>query len=450
MTLLLNALLFTGKELKPQHGLYIENGIIKEIDETKKLEEKYKTESTEVIDAENKLVLPGLICGHGHFYGMYSRGMGLKTDEPPKNFVEVLEKLWWRLDKALDSDSTESSAMVCIIQAIKAGTTTIIDHHASPNFINGSLDVIQKAVKKSGIRSCLCYEVTDRNGEKGADEGIAENIRFIKKTYMEDPDPYTAAAFGLHAAFTLSDATLKKCKSEMEKLPKEVLEKTGFHIHIAEDGTDAKESLALCGKRTVQRLDSFGILNKNTLAGHCVFVDSDEIKLLSERGVNILHNPESNMNNGVGGVSDVMGFLSHNLLVGLGTDGITYDMFQEAKSTYFIHKHHHSDPRVMGAEVMQLLFQNNSAIASKFFSAPVGVLQVGAFADFVISDYDPPTPINSGNFPWHFVFGMAGADISTSVVHGKVIMKNRKILTFDEADVMKKARDLCSGVWERF
>ena len=170
----------------------------------------------EQLDAKGQLVLPGSICGHTHFYGAFARGMAI-PGEPAKNFVEILEKLWWRLDRALDEESIRLSALVCLVDAIRNGTTTLIDHHASPNLIDGSLDICADAILQSGLRVCECYEVTDRNGPDGAKAGIAENIRFAKSLVTRHSS-LLAASFGLHASFTVGLETLDRCVAEAQSL----------------------------------------------------------------------------------------------------------------------------------------------------------------------------------------------------------------------------------------
>ncbi len=123
--------------------------------------------------------MPGNICSHTHFYGAFARGLYI-PGPAPKDFPEILRRLWWTLDMALDDDGVLSSALVCLVDAIRNGTTTLFDHHASPMHIDGSLDIIAGAVEAAGLRAVLCYEVTDRNGPEGAAAGIAENVRFIK------------------------------------------------------------------------------------------------------------------------------------------------------------------------------------------------------------------------------------------------------------------------------
>jgi cytosine/adenosine deaminase-related metal-dependent hydrolase len=220
-------------ELIPDGAIAIQGDAIAEVGTTAALEARYPR--AERLDAAGKLVLPGSICGHTHFYGAFARGMAI-PGQPAADFVQILERLWWKLDLALLEEDVRYSALICLVDAIRHGCTTLIDHHASPNAIDGSLDVIAQAVKETGLRASLCYEVTDRNGLEGAKAGIAENVRFLKRC-RAGRDPQLAASFGLHAALTLSDETLEECVSAAEGLD------TGFHIHVAEGIADQEESL---------------------------------------------------------------------------------------------------------------------------------------------------------------------------------------------------------------
>ncbi|MCU0503886.1 MAG: amidohydrolase family protein, partial [Anaerolineae bacterium] len=263
-------------ELISDGAIYVEGDTIAEVGATAALAAKYPT--AERLDAAGKLILPGSICGHTHFYGAFARGMAI-PGAPATNFVEILERLWWKLDRALLWDDIRASALICLVDAIRHGCTTLIDHHASPNVIDGSLDIIADAVKETGLRASLCYEVTDRNGMAGAAAGISENVRFIKRC-LSQPDPQLAASFGLHAALTLSDQTLEASARAVEGLAA----RTGFHIHVAEDKADEDQSLRKYNLRVVERLRNFGILGPRSIAVHCVHLDEYEKDMLKESG----------------------------------------------------------------------------------------------------------------------------------------------------------------------
>ena len=416
---------------------------IADLGSTAELAAKYPAE--EVLDAQGKVAMPGLICAHTHFYGAFARGMAI-PGEAPQNFPEILEKLWWQLDKALLWQDVRYSALVCLIDAIRHGTTTLVDHHASPSAIEGSLDIIGEAVGDAGVRACLCYEVTDRDGREKAREGIKENERFIKKVKRElggTQGNLVGATFGLHASLTLSDETLEQSVEAANELG------VGFHIHVAEDMADVRDSLKRSGLRVVERLNKFGVLGPKTIAAHCVHVDALEKEILRDTGTRVVHNPRSNMNNAVG-VADVTGMLKMGIDVGLGNDGFSNNMFTEMHIAYLLHKLNKGDPRVMGGDqVTQMAFQNNAQIASLFFPGPLGELSVGALADVILVDYVPTTPLTAGNFPWHIIFGVDGTGVDTTIVGGQVLMRNKQLLTLDEEDICAKSRELAGKLWRR-
>lgn len=423
----------------PGGAVYLEEDTIIEVGSTAELTTKHRHE--QILDAEGKIVMPGLICGHTHFYGAFARGMAI-PGTPPENFVEILEKLWWKVDRALTLEDSQYSALVALVDAIRHGTTTLIDHHASPNAIDGSLDAIAEVVKQAGLRAALCYEVTDRNGEEGALAGIAENVRFIRQLQTH-PHPHLAASFGLHAAFTVSDATLERCVQETQDLP------VGFHIHVAEDKADQADSLRQYGIRVLERLEKRGVLGPKTIAVHCVHIDAFEMDALRATGTHVTHQPRSNMNNAVG-VANVEAMLRRNINVALGNDGFSNNMFTEMHVTYLLHKINAGDPRAIPGDVVaQIAFANNTKLASVFWPQPVGVLEPGAFADIILLDYYPFTPLTDGNFPWHIIFGMDGSHVTHTIAGGKILMKDRELLTLDEEAIAAKATELAKGVWRR-
>ncbi len=436
--LITNATLITWDErgILTDHALYIEGSTIRAIGRSRDLIERYP--QAERIDAGGQLVMPGNLCAHTHFYGAYARGMAIPGD-PPADFPAILKRLWWNLDKALDKDSVRLSALVSLVDAIKHGTTTLIDHHASPNCIDGSLDVIADAVDQAGLRAVLCYEVSDRDGREKADAGIAENLRFIKASADR---PRIGATFGLHASLTLSDETLRRCAE---------LHDGGFHIHVAEHEADQIDSLQRSGVRVVHRLDHYGILGRKTIAAHCVDVDASELDRLAETGTWITHQPRSNMNNGVGAAAfDTM--MARGMDLCLGNDGMGNAMWAEWKAAYLLHKVVHHDPRrANGGDVARMAVENNTRLLDVFFpGAQVGRLVEGAPADLIFVDYHPYTPLTAGNLPWHVVFGFEASMVTTTLVDGRILMRDRKLTTLDEGAIAEEALALAPGVWGRY
>ncbi|MFH1085700.1 MAG: putative aminohydrolase SsnA [Chloroflexota bacterium] len=441
MMLIVNGTLLTfGANARVINGgaLRIQNGLISDVATTPELRDKYPGE--EELDAGGRVVMPGLICAHTHHYGLFARGMAL-PGEAPADFPQILERLWWRLDKALSLEDIRYSALYCLVDAIRNGTTTLIDHHASPHAIPDSLDAIAAAVLQAGIRSCLCYEVSDRDGPERTAEGLEENARFIAR--VKGKGGLLSATFGLHASLTLSDATLARAVDMAHHLD------VGFHIHVAEAVADVQDSLQKYGLRVVERLAKAGILGPKTIAAHCVHVNEREMDLLQATGTRVVHNPRSNMNNAVG-VAEILQMMEKGIAVGLGNDGFSNNMFSEMKTAYLLHKLAKGDPRVLGADqVLTMAMRNNAQTANLFYPRPLAELTPGAYADVIFLDYVPPTPLTVGNLPWHILFGVDGAHVSTTIVAGKVLMHNRELTTLDEEEIGARARELAAKMWLR-
>ena len=424
------------------YAILVRDGVIAALGPTRELETAHPDE--EKLDAAGQLVMPGNICAHTHFYGAFSRGMAI-PGTPAKDFPEILQKLWWPLDLALDEEAVRYSALVCLVDAIRHGTTTLVDHHASPNAIDGSLDVIAEAVQQAGLRASLCYEVTDRNGLDGARAGIRENVRFIERVQAgDDGGGLLSATFGLHASLTLSEQTLEFCRQAAPA-------GTGFHIHVAEHEVDEYDSLAKAGTRVVDRLYRHGILGSNSIAVHAVHVDAREIQLLAETDTWVTHQPRSNMNNGVG-IGPVEGMLRAGVKVCLGNDGFSNAMWEEWKTAYLAHKLWQRDPRRMGGEVVaRMAVENNALLANALFPGRrLGVVEVGAAADLILVDYHPFTPLTAGNLPWHILFGFHESMVTATMVAGRLLMRERRLLTLDEAAIAARAREMAPAVWQRY
>jgi putative selenium metabolism protein SsnA len=399
-------------------------------------EMKAKYPKADAVDCEGKIILPGFICTHHHFYSTMARGMGI-PGEPASNFVEILERLWWKVDRALDAEDITLSAQVPLIECIRNGTTTVIDHHASPSMRDGSLDLIESAVRQAGIRASLCYEVSDRNEPGG---GIAENERFIKK--IGKGDGQIAAMMGLHASFTVSDETVETCVGIAKDAG------VGCHIHVAEDASDRKDSIEKYGFPTVKRLHKSNVTGEKSIFVHCVHIDEEEMQIVADTKTVIVHNPESNMNNAVG-VTKLLQLLKKNILVGLGTDGMSSDMLSQMRAAYLLHRLANLDPRVAFMEAPQLLLQNNADIVERQFGIRVGEIAVGRPADLAIMDYCPPTPLSNANFLGHLIFGLVDATVDTTVCRGKILMQGKKILSMDEERIAARSRELAPEMWKR-
>ncbi len=421
-------------------AIFINNGKIEQIDDFDQLAKTHPTDS--IYDAHRQFCMPGNICAHTHFYGAYSRGLYI-PGSPPKDFPQILKKLWWPLDKSLTKDAIRYSALVCLIDAIKHGTTTLFDHHASQNQIADSLQIIDDAVDLAGVRAALCYEMTDRDGRKKAIEGAEENYKFIQKVKKQKDNHNRAAFFGLHASLTLSEESLEYAR---QKTP----DGFGFHIHVAEHPIDQYDSLEKYHLRVVERLEKNLLLGENTIVVHGVHLDANEIQILAKTKTWVTHQPRSNMNNGVG-ISDVESMDNCGIKVCLGNDGFSNAMWEEWKSAYLAHKLWHKDPqRMNGNLVKKMAVDNNAEMASKFFKIKIGSIEPGSQADLIFVDYHPYTPITVDNLAWHIIFGFHESMITSTMVDGIFLMEDRKLLKMDEEVITKEALKIAPVVWKNY
>lgn len=426
--------------------ILIEDGVFSRIapDISPDYRDDDKTMSAEkplkVIDAGGKVVMPGLVNAHMHLYSSLARGMSISS-EPPENFPQILERMWWRLDSNLDEEGVYWSAITGLLDSLRSGTTTVFDHHASYGFIDGSLDIIEKACLDTGIRASLCFETSDRHGSEAAAAAIAENQRFLKKcSPANNPDDRIRALFGLHASFTCSDNTLEKAGAS-------VAAESGIHVHVAEDMADVRQSLAEYGCTPVKRFHRCGLLNKRSIAVHCVHVDDDERSILKDTGTAVAHNPESNMNNGVG-CADMPGMISQGISMVLGTDGFTADMIHSLRAANIIHKHNRRDPRPGFAESLGMLLNSNPDLTGIHFQRPAGKIMPGNHADFVIVDYNPSTPLNSDTLGGHFLFGLQYGRIDNVFVSGREVMKDGSSVLLDEREAAEKSAKCAKKMWK--
>jgi putative selenium metabolism protein SsnA len=414
----------------------VEDGKIIGVEKASEAKGKYKAEK--VIDATGKLVMPGLICAHHHLYSTFARGMSI-PGEPAKNFVEILEKLWWKLDDLLTKEDIYYSSLVPLIECVRNGTTTIIDHHESQSYQTGSLDEVARAVKEVGIRASLCLGTSDRYGR--GKEGLEENERFLSLLNSQQSE-LLKGMVGLHATFTVDDDTLDESVRLARKYD------VGIHVHCAEDKVDEDESLKKYDMRVIERLNSHGALGEKSIAVHCVHVDEREMDILKATGTNVVHNPESNMNNSVG-CADVLGMMEKGINVGLGTDGMSSDMLAQMRCAYLLQRHVKKDPRVAFLEAPAMLLNNNPKIVERVAGWRVGKIAEGALADIVLIDYFPPTDLNANNFLGHLIFGLVDATVDTTICNGKILMKNKKLVGLDEESIAQKTSQLASELWKR-
>ena len=394
-----------------------------------------------VIDAKGQVVMPGLVNGHMHFYSTLVRGLGKAA--PSATFQEVLDNLWWRLDRQLNLEDVEMSAEIVLLDAIRKGTTTLIDHHASPFAITGSLDRIAGAVKRTGLRACLCYEVSDRDGEAIITEGLEENAAFARRCATEQ-DPQLRALFGLHAAFTLSDATLDRAAAMGRDLG------IGFHVHNSEAASDVASNLGRFQQTPTARLHARGMLGPGSISAHAVHVSEADMDLLAATDTFVAHNPQSNLNNAVG-IADVVKLAGKGVRVGLGTDAMTVNMLEEVRVALWAQHLRQDNPTCAFMDIANALFARNPEEVSRLWGFPIGTLSEGAAADVILVDYHPPTPLTSDTALGHLIFGISQATVDTTICGGRVLMEGKRLtIDVDEAALAARSRELATRLWERF
>ncbi len=389
------------------------------------------------LDARGGLIMPGLVNLHHHFYSALARG--LDPGVPMRTFPEVLDRLWWRLDRALDPDTVRISALLSAAECVRWGCTTVFDHHASPGCIDGSLDLIAGAVEAAGISAVLCYEVTDRNGPEGALAGIEENLRFLES---READDRIRGVLGLHASFTVSDRTLALVA---ERRPAE----GGCHVHLAEDPVDLRASEEAFGLGPVQRFQRFGLLDERALLAHAIHLREEDYLALAKAGCSLVHNPESNANNGVGRL-DVPGVARLGCTVGLGTDGMASAMLRALRFAFLTLRGETRDP-TPGFETLPSLLPANATVAGRFFREPLlGQLTPESPADVIVVDSAPPTPVGRENLFGHLVYGASEAPVRHTVARGCVLLEDFSHTSLDPSELARVASELAPGLWKRF
>lgn len=435
-----NGRLFTRDKTIPylEDGAVLTDGaLIKAVGETTALREA--NPEAEFIDARGMLIMPAFINAHSHIYSALARGLSIRGHNPT-NFYEILDGMWWAIDRNLTLEGTRQSAYATIMDSIKTGCTTIFDHHASYCQVEGSLFAIEEAVKKLGVRACLCYEVSERDGEKKCEAAIKENGDFITHCEKEQ-NPMVKAMFGGHALFTIGDKTFAK-------MVRENAGRTGFHIHVAEGLNDVYDAAQNYGTRPVHRLLQNGILGEKTLLGHCIHVNAAEMDIIRDTGTMVVNNPESNMGNAVG-CSPVLQMMQKGILVAAGTDSYTFDMLESLKVALLIQRHNACMPNVGWCEVTDMLFHNNPLVAARYFDTSLGVLKPGAAADVIVMDYKPFTPLDESNLDGHMIFGMAGRQCELTMCAGRLLMRDRRLVGIDEEAMNAHIREAAEDLWKR-
>jgi len=420
------------------HSLAVDDGRIAEIGRTDELQKKHP--NVKSVDATGQIVMPGLICSHSHLYGMLLRGASLQI-APPSDFTQILQRIWWPVDEAMDYEDAYASALVATVEFAKSGVTMFADTYSGPNSIPGVLDKMCDAVESVGIRSFLAFEATERHSKDEGWRGIKENSRFAEKV-SKRPDSKTKALFSIHASFTVSDELIREVKKTAERFHSPIT------IHASEGLVDLHHNLENYGKRTIERLSDVGLLGPDVILAHCVHLNSNEIGLIAKTKTGVAHNPMSNMLNAVG-VSPVQQMIAQNITVGLGNDGYIFDMFENMRTAFLLHRLCSRNPNAIdGYSVLEMATINGARLYG--MEKDVGSIEVGKKADIIlIKPNILPTPLTQDTAIGHIINTVDGDDVEHVFVEGEQIVKNKQLLSFDEQKAQEISQITAANLWAR-
>lgn len=416
----------------------VEDGKIAEIGKTADLERKRS--NVEVFDASGCIVMPGIVCAHSHLYGMLLRGASLKIT-PPSDFTQILQRVWWPMDEMMNYEDAYASALVACVEFAKSGVTTFADTYSGPNSISGVLDHIARAVDEVGIRGFIAFEATERHSKDEGSRGVKENVRFVEKAQSK-PNSKARPLFSIHASFTVSDDLIREVKALATRY------RVPITIHTSEGLGDVHHNLENYGKRTIERLRDVGLLGPNVVLAHCVNLNDEEIDIVAQTGTGVAHNAMSNMLNAVG-VSPVLRMLEKNVNVGLGNDGYVFDMFENMRVTFLLHRLHHRDPNAIDPyTVLEMATINGAKLYG--MDREVGSIEPGKRADLVIIKPSIlPTPLNASSAVGHLINTVDGDDVEHVFVDGKPIVRNKNLVTFDEVEAQSVSQAAAAKLWTR-
>ncbi len=410
------------------NGYVIFDGKILEVGDMK----DFIDQDYELIDGKDFLTMPSLVSAHTHIYSTFARGMSVFFD--PKNFQDILDQLWWKLDRQLDNQMIYYSGIVSAVDSMKNGVTTIIDHHASGIDITYSLESLKKAVvNDAGLRAAFAFEVSDRFP---VEEAIEENRIF----YEENQTKKARGLFGLHAGMSISEDTLKKVKKSLGDAP--------IHIHVAESEMDEEDSLNKYGERIINRLNRHGLLNPGSIIAHAIYVDDDELRILKEKNAVIVVNFSSNMNNSVG-IPNLQKFRKHGVKVIIGNDGISSSMTSEYLALYYATHLLDQNPKPFGLNELKQMIDDTYQYANNLFKIKIGRIKKGYDADLLMIPYIEPTPISNDNAFGHLFFGLFNSFKPTNVfVNGLYVVENYQENPY-LTTLYKEAKDEAKKLWDR-
>ena len=389
----------------------------------------------EVIDAPKSIILPGLICAHTHLYGIALRGASLNI-HPPSDFAQILQRIWWPVDERLTNEDAYATALAASLEFLLTGTTCFADTYSAPNEIDGSLDAIAKAVNEVGIRGILSFEATERRSREEGIRGLRENERFLRRK----DKGRAMGMISLHASFTVTDELIAKAL--------ELQRKTGAPItmHVSEGPIDLYHNLERYGKRTIERLRDVGLLSPNAVLAHCVHLNDEEIRILAETGAWVAHNPMSNMLNAVG-AARVPEMLENGVGVALGNDGYVFDMFENMRAAFILHRLMKRDPGVLSS--LKVLEMATVDAARAYGLKDLGALKPGNKADLiVVKPSITPTPYTGDIYGW-VVNGVKGGDVRAVIVDGEIVARDGKPVKIDLERAEEKVLKTHEKLWEK-
>jgi putative selenium metabolism protein SsnA len=437
-TIIRNGCLLTGTGRVIGRGfVHMEGGLIRSLGDDSRAP---RIARAEVIDARGRYVLPGFINPHSHFYGALALGAPLGAQ---RGFGERLRRLWWRLDKALSLEDAHVSALWGAVQSLKAGVTTVFDHHAGYGAVRGSLHTIAEAAKAAGVKASICFELSDRAGRRARNEALSESaswIESVRASLKRSKDFPFRAMVGLHASMTLEDSTIEAAGEMMEHY------RVGAHVHVAEGEEDVRATRRLFKVTPAARFAAAGILGPRSIAAHCVHVDRRDINLIRRSGVFVAHNPMSNLSNAVG-IAPVLEMARKGVPVVVGTDGMSAGISGDARLAMVLHRPGARDARAGFGCAVDAVSAVAPKLASSAFGHPVGRLAKGARADVIISDASPRTPVGRDNAAQHLMFGVLTSPVRTTIVDGRARVRDFEVEGVDEAYLAKEARRLAGRLW---
>ncbi len=412
---------------------YIDNGFLlfaEKIIDFGEMEDFKASDDMQIIDCHNSFVIPGFVAAHTHLYSTFARGMSVPFD--PKNFQDILEQLWWKMDHFLDKDMIYYSALMGGIEQLKMGSTTLIDHHAS-HFVKGSLNEIKKALNdKLGIRALYAFETSDRFD---VDKAIDENLDFIN----ENHDEYTVGLFGMHASLSLSDETLQKISDKLNG--------NGIHIHVAESKMDEDECQEKYGKTVVERLRDFNLINDKSILVHTTHINEKEMQIIKDKDATIAFNVTSNMNNAVG-LPNIAKIKQMGIKTMIGNDGLIQSMPIEYINAHYAMHLREKSPTAFGIDDIRDMIKESYNYVSKALNINIGKIAKGYVSDLQIVQYRNFTPIDKNNAFGHLFFGTFPSFRPKHVfVGGKHLISNYR-LTKDLSFDFKEAKAQAEKLWQ--